>query len=123
MTRKDKVFLLIAFSSKEVENTIKLGQIFLYKYKFTFDSENNEIGVYRTNLASKKVVHRIKRAVRGKSLLLFFLFLWAVCAIYFCYKKGYILKKKLIDYNTANKNISHFTGENIEQGYELKNDI
>ena len=123
MTKKNKVFLLIAFSSKEIENTIKLGQIFLYKYKFTFDYNNNEIGFYRTNLDSKKVVHRIERAFRGKSLLVILFILLLVGGFYYCYKKGYILKKRIIDYNTANKNISHFTGENnIEQGYELKTD-
>ena len=123
MTKKDKVFLLIAFSSKEIENTIKLGQIFLYKYKFTFDYNNNEIGFYRTNLNTKKIVHRIERAFRGKFILVILFILILVGGIYYCYKKGYILKKRAIDYNTANKNISHFSGENnIDQGYELKTD-
>ena len=121
MTRNDKVFFLIAFSSKKMESTIKLGQIFLYKYKFTFDYDNNEIGFYRTNLENKKVVHRIKRAFRGKTLLMIFILIISIGGIYYLYKKGYIFKKRLIDYNTANKNISHFQGENIEQGYELKN--
>ena len=40
-----------------------------------------------------------------------------------CYRKGYILKKKTIDYNTANKNISHFNREDIDMGYELKNKV
>ena len=122
VTKNDKVFLLISFSSKKIENTIKLGQNFLYKYKFTFDYAKNEIGFYRTNLESQKIVHRIKRAFRGRSLLLFFVFIFITCTLYICYKKGYLLKKRLIDYSTANKNISYFTGENIEQGYELKND-
>lgn len=122
MTKNNKVFLLIAFSSKEINNTIKLGQIFLYKYKFTFDYDNNEIGFYRTNLDSKKVVHRIKRAVRGRSLVIILILIVIVGGLFYCYKKRYIFKKRLIDFNTANKNISHFTGENIEQGYELKND-
>ena len=113
---------LISFSSKKIENTIKLRQNFLYKYKFTFDYAKNEIGFYRTNLESQKIVHRIKRAFRGRSLLLFFVFIFIVCGLYICYKKGYLLKKRLIDYRTANKNISYFTGQNIEQGYELKND-
>ena len=121
MTRNDKVFFLIAFSSKKIENTIKLGQIFLYKYKFVFDYDNSEIGFYRTNLENKKVVHRIKRAFRGKKFLIILILILLTVGIYYLYKKGYIFKKRLIDYNTANKNISHFAGENIEQGYELKN--
>ena len=57
---------MIAFSSKEIEGTFKLGQIFLYKYKFTFDYDNKEIGFYRNSLKNEKIVHRIKRALRGK---------------------------------------------------------
>ena len=122
MTKNNKVFLLIAFSSKEINNSIKLGQIFLYKYQFTFDYGKNEIGFYRNDISSKKVVHRIRRAFRGKFVITFILLLIIGVGIYYCYKKGYIIKKKLIDYNTANQNITHLKGENIEQGYELKND-
>ena len=121
-THKEKVFLMIAFSSKETTDHIKLGQNFLYKYKFTFDYENREIGFYRTNLDSQKVMHRIKRAFRGKELIVYAFLILLVVGGFYCYKKGYIFKKKTIDYNTANKNISHFAGEDIEQGYELKND-
>ena len=122
LTKNNKVFLLIAFSSKEITNTIKLGQIFLYKYQFTFDYGKNEIGCYRNDISSKKVVHRIQRAFRGKIVFIIIFLIILGAAIYFCYKKGYIIKKRLIDYNTANKNISHFKGENIEKDYELKND-
>ena len=118
---KDRIYLLIAFSSKDNDNNIKLGQKFLYKYQFTFDYENREIGVYRTNLASQRVIRRMKRAFRGKELFVFFVFLLIGVGLCYCYKKGYILKRKGIDYNTANKNISHFTGEDIEMGFELKN--
>ena len=65
MTQKDKVYFMIAFSSKEIESNIKLGQIFLYKYQFTFNYENLEIGVYKNYIDSQKVMHRIKRAFRG----------------------------------------------------------
>ena len=121
MTQKDKVYLMIAFSSKQIVDNIKLGQIFLYKYQFTFDYENREIGVYRNNIDSTKVMHRIKRAFRGKELIIYAILVIIAIGIFYSYKKGYICKKKTIDYSTANKNISHFTGEDIEQGYELKN--
>ena len=62
---------MIAFSSKEIENTVKLGQIFLYKYKFTFDYDNKEIGFYINNIKNHKIAYRIKRAFRGKKLLIF----------------------------------------------------
>ena len=118
---KDKIYFMIAFSSKDNEDNIKLGQQFLYKYQFTFDYENREVGVYRNNLDSQKVVHRIKRAFRGKELLVYAFLVIVALSFCYCYKKGYIIKKKTIDFNTANKNISHFNGDNIELGYELKN--
>ena len=59
--------LMIAFSSKENDDTFKLGQIFLYKYKFTFDYDNREIGFYLNDLKNAKIAHRIKRAFRGKT--------------------------------------------------------
>jgi hypothetical protein len=122
MTKNNKVYLMIAFSSKQIVSNIKLGQIFLYKYQFTFDYDNREIGVYRNDLSSQKVAHRIKRAFRGKQLFVYFILVAIVIGLCYCYKKGYILKKKAIDYNTVNKNIEHFTGEDIEQGYELRNE-
>ena len=122
MTKNNKVYLMIAFSSKQIVSNIKLGQIFLYKYQFTFDYDNREIGVYRNDLSSQKVAHRIKRAFRGKQLFIYFVLVAIVIGLCYCYKKGYILKKKAIDYNTVNKNIEHFTGEDIEQGYELRNE-
>ena len=122
MTKNNKVYLMIAFSSKQIVSNIKLGQIFLYKYQFTFDYDNREIGVYRNDLSSQKVAHRIKRAFRGKQLFVYFVLVAIVIGLCYCYKKGYILKKKAIDYNTVNKNIEHLTGEDIEQGYELRNE-
>ena len=119
--KKDKIFLLISFSSKEFNDTMQLGQIFLYKYKFSFDYEKNEIGVYRDNVNSKRVVHRIERVFRGKKLFVIIFIVIISCAIYFCYKKRYIIKKKLIEYNIINKNTPYIQG-NLEQGYELKND-
>ena len=121
MTKNNKVYLMIAFSSKQIVSNIKLGQIFLYKYQFTFDYENREVGVYRNDIDSQRVVHRIKRAFRGKELLVYLVLVIIAIGICYCYRKGYILKKKTIDYNTANKNITRFTGEDIELGYELKN--
>ena len=121
MTKNDKIYFMIAFSSKEIYNTFKLGQIFLYKYKFTFDYDNKEIGFYRNNLNNQKISHRIQRAFRGKKLIIFLIIIIAVCGYYF-YKKGFFGKKKLIDFSSANKNITHFPGDNIEQGYELKTD-
>ena len=102
------------------DDTINLGQIFLYKYKFTFDLTKNEIGFYRNDLKNEKIAHRIKRAFRGKIFLFILILIIIIGGVFFLYKKGYLGKKKLINFN---KNISHFNGENnIDQGYELKND-
>ena len=122
MTENDKVYFMIAFTSKDNEDTIKLGQIFLYKYKFTFDYENNEIGFYRNDLKKEKIAHRIKRAFRGKVFFTILLLIVIIVGLYYFYKKGYIGKKKIINFNIPNNNITHFTGDNIDQGYELKND-
>ena len=122
MTKNDKVFLMIAFSSKQIVDNFKLGQIFLYKYQFTFDYDNREIGVYRNNIDSTKVMHRIKRAFRGKELIVYAILVIITIGLCYSYRKGYICRKKTFDYNTANKNITHFNSEDIEQGYELKND-
>ena len=122
MTKNDKVYLMIAFSSKQIVDNFKLGQIFLYKYQFTFDYDNREIGVYRNNIDSTKVMHRIKRAFRGKELIVYAILVIIVIGLCYSYRKGYICRKKTIDYKTANKNISHFNADDIEQGYELKND-
>ena len=121
ITQKDKVYLMIAFSSKQIVDNIKLGQIFLYKYQFTFDYENREIGVYRNNIDSTKIMHRIKRAFRGKELIIYILLVIIAIGVCYSYKKGYICKKRTIEFNMSNKNITHFTGDDIEQGYELKN--
>ena len=120
LTKNDKILFMIGFSSKEIEDTFKLGQIFLYKYKFTFDYDNKEIGFYRNNLKNEKIVHRIKRAFRGKWIFILIIVILGIG--YYLYKKGKIGKRKLIDFNTANKNITHFNADNIDQGYELKND-
>lgn len=121
LTKNDNIIFMIAFSSKEIENTFKLGQIFLYKYKFTFDYDNKEIGFYRNNLHNERIVHRIERAFRGKTI---FIFLIIIAAIgYYLYKKGFFGKKKKINFNNANNNITNFPGDNLEQGYELKTDI
>ena len=122
MTKNDKVYLMIAFSSKQIVDNFKLGQIFLYKYQFTFDYDNREIGVYRNNIDSSKVIHRIKRAFRGKELIVYAILVIIVIGLCYSYRKGYVCRKKTIDYKTANKNISHFNADDIEQGYELKND-
>ena len=121
ITQKDKVYLMIAFSSKQIVDNIKLGQIFLYKYQFTFDYDNREIGVYRNNIDSTKIMHRIKRAFRGKELIIYILLVIIAIGVCYSYKKGYICKKRTFEFNMSNKNITHFTGDDIEQGYELKN--
>ena len=54
-------------------------------------------GVYRNDLSSQKVAHRIKRAFRGKQLFVYFVLVAIVIGLCYCYKKGYILKKKAID--------------------------
>ena len=119
MIKKDKIYFMVAFSSKEIENTFKLGQIFLYKYKFTFDYDNKEIGFYRNNLKNEKIAHRIKRAFRGKILIILFLII-LVAAGYYLFKKGVLGKKKIFNFDNS-KNITHFSG-NIDEGYELKTD-
>ena len=84
----------------------------MYKYKFTFDYDNKGIGFYRNDLKNEKIAHRIKRAFRGKTFFIILsLLVIVVLAGYYLYKKGYLGKKKMIDFNMANNNITHFTGD------------
>ena len=66
---KDKIYFMIAFSSKENEDNIKLGQLFLYKYQFTFDYEKREVGVYRNNLDSQRLFIESKGHLEEKNFL------------------------------------------------------
>ena len=116
ITKNDKIIFMIAFSSEKIKNTIQLGQIFLYKYQFTFDYQNNEIGFYKTDLNSKRVLHRIKRTFRGYIFLIIVILIIIIGSLYYCYKKRWLKGNK------TNKNKSNFTGDNIQQMYELKND-
>ena len=45
-TKIDKIHFLISFTKSCGQDMIKVGQIFLYKYKILFDYDNNEIGLY-----------------------------------------------------------------------------
>ena len=48
-TKKDKIYFLISFNKYGRHDMIKVGLIFLYKYKIVFDYDNNEIGLYINN--------------------------------------------------------------------------
>ena len=121
-TKNDKIYFMIAFLSKGLENTIKMGQILLYKYKFTFDYDNKEIGYYQTNLKTQKVVQRIQRTFRKKIFLIFIIFLIIIGGLFYYYKKGYIGNKKIPTFNQVNK-IPLNENEGETPGIELKNEI
>ena len=123
INRGDKIYFMIAFLSKGLENTIKMGQILLYKYKFTFDYDNKEIGFYQTDLKTKKVVQRIERTVRKKIFLIIVIIIIIIGGLYFSYKKGYIgNKKKNINFNKVNQiPLNENVGET--PGIELKSEI
>ena len=122
ITKNDKIYFMIAFLSKGLENTIKMGQILLYKYKFTFDYDNKEIGYYQTNLKTQKVVQRIQRTFRKKIFLIFIIFLIIIGGLFYYYKKGYIRNKKIPNFNPVNT-IPLYENEGETPGIELKNEI
>ena len=53
VTKSDKVYFMINFDLNGRQDLIKVGQIFLYKYKMVFDYDNDEIGIYISNKIDK----------------------------------------------------------------------
>ena len=49
VNKSDKVYFMINFDLNGRQDLIKVGQIFLYKYKMVFDYDNEEIGIYIYN--------------------------------------------------------------------------
>ena len=61
---------------------IKVGLIFLNKYKMVFDYENDEIGIYLNNKENNNKNNKLF------ILLFLILFLCCFCLTFFGYKKG-----------------------------------
>lgn len=80
ITKKDKIFFSIVFSLHDRQDTLKVGQIFLYKYKFVFDYDNAELGVYIDNNLNNRQNNEIIYIIFSIAFLGF---------IFFGYKKGW----------------------------------
>ena len=91
ITKNDKIFFSIAFSLHDRQDMIKVGQIFLHKYKFVFDYDNEEIGLYISNNLNNRQNKEIMYIIFS---IAFFGF------IFFGYKKRWwcvdIMKKRKI---------------------------
>ena len=83
ITKNNTVFFMINFSLKEDrQDMIKVGLIFLNKYKMVFDYENDEIGIYLNNKENNNKNNKLF------ILLFLILFLCCFCLTFFGYKKG-----------------------------------
>ena len=85
-TKNDKVYFLINFSPNDRQDMIKVGQIFLSKYKMVFDYESAALGLYISN--------QINKPENKEIIICIFLFMVLAFFVYFGYKKGYCYKKK-----------------------------
>lgn len=119
--RGDFIFLLILF--EPALNYLRLGQMFMKKYMFTFDFDNFELGFYKKNPQDNIRYYSasFKKFLKDHCTLMIFLLLVFIFIIIFMIRKSY-KKKKIMETSDANKNVAHFPDDDINQGYELKND-
>ena len=83
ITKNDIVYFMINFSLKDDrQDMIKVGLIFLNKYKLVFDYDNDEIGIYIDFLKNNDKSNKIF------VLTFTILFLCCFCFTFFGYKKG-----------------------------------
>ena len=54
MEKDDKIIFLIVAKSGRTDGEWIIGRVFLLKYQFVFDNENNLVGIYRVNNDNKK---------------------------------------------------------------------
>ena len=78
-SKNDKVYFLISFSLHDRQDMIKVGQIFLYKYKMVFDYNNEEIGLYISSDFNQK----------GNKYILIYIIIIFIFVLFFGYKKGW----------------------------------
>jgi hypothetical protein len=78
-SKNDKVYFLISFSLHDRQDMIKVGQIFLYKYKIVFDYNNEEIGLYISSDFNQK----------GNKDILIYIIIIFIFVVFFGYKKGW----------------------------------
>ena len=113
MTKKDKVYFLIYFTKYQRQNIINIGQIFLKKYKFVFDYDNDEIGIYLNDLNIKE----------NKSKFFYIFLIILLLSILLCYKKGYFNNKKFYLLDKGNKSLERLNKDNLKKQYELDDKI
>ena len=91
-TKKDKIYFLISFNKKGRQDMIKVGLIFLYKYKIVFDYDNSEIGLYINN--------NLKNEKNNEIIYIIIFLIIFLGFIFFGYKKEWwcndIMKSKKI---------------------------
>ena len=81
VTKNDKVYFMINFDLNGRQDLIKVGQIFLHKYKMVFDYDNEEIGIYISNKINKS------RKGYKEIIWIFFIILFG-CFFFLGFKKG-----------------------------------
>ena len=113
VTKKDKVYFLIYFTKYQRQNIINIGQIFLKKYKFVFDYDNDEIGIYLNDLNIKE----------NKSKFFYIFLIILLLSILLCYKKGYFNNKKFYLLDKGNKSLERLNKDNLKKQYELDDKI
>lgn len=121
--KNEYIYFLILFDSNTPEN-MRLGQIFLSNYLFTFDYDNLEIGFYKTNLPKhKRFLAKIRRIFSFKNFMICFIVLMVLIIIIYFGRRYYYKRKKIVDFDTANAKVNHVSENDINQGYELKNEV
>ena len=113
VTKKDKVYFLIYFTKYQRQNIINIGQIFLKKYKFVFDYDNDEIGIYLNDLNIKE----------NKSKFFYIFLIILLLSILLCYKKGYFNNKQFYLLDKGNKSLERLNKDNLKKQYELDDKI
>ena len=88
VTKNDKVYFMINFDLNGRQDLIKVGQIFLYKYKMVFDYDNEEVGIYISNKINKS------RKGYKEIIWIFFIILFG-CFFFLGFKKGLWCIEKL----------------------------
>ena len=88
VTKNDKVYFMINFDLNSRQDLIKVGQIFMHKYKMVFDYDNEEIGIY--------ISHKINKSNKGnKEIIFIFSIAFLGCFLFFGYKKGWWCVERL----------------------------
>lgn len=118
----DLIFFNIAFEQNE--GKIKIGQVFMKNYRFTFNPQNNQLGFYKEDsLGNRRYVRKMKQIFTKMNV---FIALGAIAvvfvAIWCCRRYLNRQNKNNLSPKYFSKDIEKLEGQNIDQSYELKAD-